>query len=116
MSRSIEIPGAVMLAFALACGASSPPASSEPTVAAAEPAPAVPDENAPPMYKPSSNSPAPMDITDPAYGAFSGAPDAPGLGATIPDFEVPLADGGTYALAQARQAGPVLIVFYRGFW
>jgi hypothetical protein len=115
MSRFIEIPGAMTLAFALACSAGSPPASDEPTTPVnAEPA--APDGSAPPMYKPSSNSPAPLPITDPAYGAFSGAPKAPGLHATIPDFEVALADGGTFSLGEARRAGPVLLFFYRGFW
>ncbi len=70
----------------------------------------------PPMYKPSSNSSAPMAITDNAYGAFEVAEGAPQLGDTFPDFELPLADGGTYALAEARGAGPVLVMFYRGFW
>jgi hypothetical protein len=102
---------AFALAFGLGCGVGSPPASQQPPTAAA-----APDPSAPPMYEPSSKSPAPMPITDPAYGAFSGAPQAPGLGATIPDFEVALADGGTFSLAQARKAGPVLIFFYRGFW
>ena len=76
----------------------------------------MPEGPRPPMYKPSSRSPAPVSIADPAYGAFSGAPKAPSLGDTIPDFEVPLADGGTFSLAQARRAGPVLLFFYRGFW
>lgn len=57
-----------------------------------------------------------MSITDPAYGFSKLAPNAPGLGATLPDFEVALADGGTFKLAEARKAGPVLIMFYRGFW
>lgn len=115
MSRSIEIPGALMLTLALACGPGAPAASRAPTTGNAA-APAVPDGPAPPMYKPSSKSPAPMSIVDPAYGAYGDAPNAPGLGATIPDFEVALADGGVFALDQARRAGPVLIFFYRGFW
>lgn len=118
-SRSSAIPKAAVAAAAVAwtlaaaCGGGSPPASTEPTAAA--PA-VVPDGPAPPMYEPSSRSPAPMSIADPAYGAFAGAPDAPGLGATLPDFEVALADGGTFSLEQARRAGPVLLMVYRGFW
>jgi hypothetical protein len=117
MSRSIELRGALPLALglalALACGRTASPPESP--AAAAETAPA-PDGSSPPMYKPSTRSPAPMPITDPAYGAFADAPDAPTLGDTIPDFEVPLADGGTFSLAEARRAGPVLVFFYRGFW
>lgn len=70
----------------------------------------------PPQYKPSSHSPAPIPITDNAYGAFGAAEGAPQLGDTFPDFELPLSDGGTYELAEARGAGPVLVMFYRGFW
>jgi hypothetical protein len=117
MSRSIEIHGALPLALvlglALGCGRAGPPPDSPRPDAEAVP---VPDGPAPPMYQPSGNSPTKVSIADPAYGAFSGAPAAPGLGDTIPDFEVPLADGGTFSLAQARHAGPVLLFFYRGFW
>jgi hypothetical protein len=119
MSRSIELRGALPLALglalALACGrTASPPESSAP-VTEAEAAP-TPDGSDPPMYRPSTRSAAPMPITDPAYGAFADAPEAPTLGDTIADFEVPLADGGTFSLAEARRAGPVLVFFYRGFW
>lgn len=116
MPRSPEICGALSLVLALAlahgCGPASPPAASPPT-AAPEPAP---DPSGPPRYKPSSKSPAPLSIADPAYGAFADAPKAPTLGDTLPDFEVALADGGTFSLAEARRAGPVLLFFYRGFW
>jgi peroxiredoxin len=57
-----------------------------------------------------------MPITSTDYGAFVGAPNAPRLGDVAPDFEGALIDGGTFSLAQARQAGPVLVMFYRGFW
>ncbi|MEX1361714.1 MAG: hypothetical protein AB1Z98_01205 [Nannocystaceae bacterium] len=104
-----------VLALALACSGTPSPAPTEPTPTSPTDAD-VPDGPAPPMYKPSSRSTAPMDITDPAYGAYGDAADAPGLGATLPDFEVALADGGSFSLAQARAAGPVLVMFYRGFW
>lgn len=112
MPRSPEICGALSLVLALAhgCGHAGPPAASPPTVAPA------PDPSGPPLYKPSSKSPAPMSIADPAYGAFGDAPKAPTIGDTLPDFEVALADGGTFSLAEARRAGPVLLFFYRGFW
>lgn len=116
MPRSIAILGALAGVVTLACSGASAPASSEPAPASAAPGYAVPEGPPPPMYKPSSSSPAPMPITDPAYGYSKTAPQAPGLGVTLPDFEVALADGGTFALADARGAGPVLIMFYRGFW
>jgi hypothetical protein len=116
MSRSIEIRGVLSLALALGFAQGCERAGPPPASPAAGEAATVPEGPAPPMYKPSSSSPSPVSIADPAYGAFSGAPDAPDLGDTIPDFEVPLADGGTFSLAQARGAGPVLLFFYRGFW
>jgi hypothetical protein len=71
---------------------------------------------APPRYAPSGTNDATLPITSNAYGAFAGAPDAPQLGDIAPDFEAALVDGGTFSLAQARAAGPVLVMFYRGFW
>lgn len=118
MPRSIAIPSAAACALALACGTAPAPASSEPAAAAAaaESSYVAPEGPPPPMYKPSRYSEAPMPITDPAYGFSKTAPDAPGMGVTIPDFEVALVDGGMFSLAQTRKAGPVLIMFYRGFW
>ncbi len=114
MSRCLVVLGAPALAFALGCRGTSAP---EPEPPAPAPARATePDPAGPPLYAPSAKGAAPMPITDPAYGAFAGAPDAPSLGDTIPDFEVALADGGSFSLAQARKAGPVLLFFYRGFW
>ncbi|MGH1348177.1 MAG: hypothetical protein ACRBN8_41865 [Nannocystales bacterium] len=69
-----------------------------------------------PRYKPSSSSANAVDITTNAYGAYGAAPDAPEIGDRVEDFTLPLADGGTFDLAQARSAGPVLVMFYRGFW
>lgn len=117
MPRPIAAFGVAACVLALACGGAPAPASSEPASGSTElGSGAEPQGPPPPMYKPSSSSKAPMPITDPAYGFFKLAPDAPGLGATLPDFEVALADGGTFKLAEARKAGPVLIMFYRGFW
>ncbi|MCH9686733.1 MAG: hypothetical protein K0V04_35195 [Deltaproteobacteria bacterium] len=117
MPRSIAISCTSLLPLALACGGTPPPAPADPSTPPAEAAPeAEPEGPSPPMYKPSSRSQEPMSIADPAYGAYGDAPDAPGMGATLPDFEVALADGGTFAMAEARKAGPVLVMFYRGFW
>lgn len=69
----------------------------------------------PPRYRASSNGPL-VAITSNAYGAYDAAPKAPQLGDVVADFELPLARGGTFSLAEARARGPVIIVFYRGFW
>lgn len=70
---------------------------------------------APPMYSPGLDAP-PMAITRNAYGATMLAPKAPQLGDVLPDFELPRARGGTWSLREARARGPVVVVFYRGFW
>jgi AhpC/TSA family len=38
------------------------------------------------------------------------------VGAEAPDFSLPMATGGTFTLADARKDGPVVLVFYRGYW
>ncbi|MEM7153348.1 MAG: hypothetical protein AAF799_10940 [Myxococcota bacterium] len=119
MTRPNAIPGLLLSVFGLACGgtsSSSPGESEAPSAPPTAAEQAEPEGPPPPMYKPSSRSKAPMAITDPAYGAYGDAPGAPGMGAKLPDFEVALADGGSFSLAQARKAGPVLVMFYRGFW
>lgn len=70
----------------------------------------------PPMYKQSSSSKAPTSITVNSYGAFRPTPNAPQLGDIAQNFVLPLAGGGEFDLEQARAKGPVLIMFYRGFW
>lgn len=50
------------------------------------------------------------------YGRFRWAQDAPELGDVAPDFTLPLVDGSTFNLAEARADGDVVVVFYRGFW
>lgn len=56
-------------------------------------------------------------LTEARYGAWGDAPNAPKLGDTVEDFELPDADGGTFKLSTALAAGkPVVLVFYRGFW
>ncbi len=69
-----------------------------------------------PTYKPSARSPTPVPINTDAYGYSASAPQALGLGDTVPDFTAPGADGRNVSLAQARRAGPVAIIFYRGHW
>ncbi|MCR9162141.1 MAG: hypothetical protein ACE37F_28790 [Nannocystaceae bacterium] len=106
-----------LLPLLLAAACASTPEAPGASVSTPQPLPDTPagDPDAP-RYKPSASSPAPVDITTNAYGAYSAAPDAPEIGDVARDFTLPLADGGTFELAQARKAGPVLVMFYRGFW
>ncbi len=69
-----------------------------------------------PMYKPSSRSPAAIDITTNEYGFSRSAPGALGIGDTAPDFTLPRAGGGVVQLSELRNDGPVAIIFYRGHW
>lgn len=69
-----------------------------------------------PKYLPSAYSEATVDILTDGYGAFGGAPGAPGLSDSIEDFTLPLANGGTFKMADARAKGDVVVVFFRGFW
>jgi hypothetical protein len=69
-----------------------------------------------PKYKPSSNSPAPLDITSNDYGYSRNAPEALSVGDSAPDFSAPRPGGAHVSLAAARQTGPVAIIFYRGHW
>lgn len=80
---------------------------------------AVPAAADGPMYKPSSKSKAPIDITTNAYGHSALAPDAPKLGDQIASFELPATTSGkshTFNFDKARQKGPLVLVFYRGDW
>lgn len=105
---------------ACACAASPSPATATPAADLAPTPAASAEGNGPrsdaPRYRPSSSSPAPIPITSDAYGAYAAAESAPHLHDTLADFQLPLADGGTFSLAQARAAGPVVVMFYRGFW
>lgn len=40
----------------------------------------------------------------------------PAAGVAAPGFELPGAAGGTHSLSAALEEGPVVLVFYRGFW
>ena len=44
------------------------------------------------------------------------APEAPPALAAAPDFTLPDQDGNPVTLSSFRGRGPVLLVFYRGFW
>lgn len=102
-------------ALALGC-APAPQTPPEAPVVASAAEPASPGDPDAPRYKPSTSSATALDITTNAYGAYDAASGAPKIGDVAQDFTLPLADGGTFDLAQARSAGPVLVMFYRGFW
>jgi hypothetical protein len=44
------------------------------------------------------------------------APGRPEIGKLLPDFEVTGEDGKTYTPGSLTGKGPVLLVFFRGFW
>ncbi|UCG34546.1 MAG: redoxin domain-containing protein [Phycisphaerales bacterium] len=44
------------------------------------------------------------------------APQAPPARAAAPDFTLPDQNGNPVTLSSFRGRGPVLLVFYRGFW
>ena len=67
-----------------------------------------------PLYKPSSRSPEPIDISTNAYGASGLAPSAIEIAELAPDFDLPVSGGGTYQLSDADK--PVAVIFYRGHW
>ena len=69
-----------------------------------------------PKYKPSSRSPAAMDIRSNDYGFSAHAPDALAIGDTAPDFVVPGPFDTSFRLSQVAADGPVVLIFYRGHW
>lgn len=48
--------------------------------------------------------------------AFEGGDDAVPVGERAPDFELPDARGETVSLSGLLEAGPVIVMFYRGSW
>ena len=69
-----------------------------------------------PSYKPSSRSPAPVDIRLNEYGANRSAPDALQIGDAAPDFAAPRAGGGIVTSRTLRREGAIVLIFYRGHW
>jgi len=55
-------------------------------------------------------------ISEPRYGQLDSVVGAPGQGERAPDFELPNHLGGTTRLSEALAKGPVVLMFYRGFW
>ncbi len=68
-----------------------------------------------PHFKASSNEKSAQDISKNAYGAYSYAPQAPKIGDRLANIHLP-AIGEDFDLDTAKKKGPVVIVFYRGFW
>lgn len=107
--RALPLPALLLLAACRVASATSTPAQ------AADARDLTRQGDPPPMYRASSDGPR-IAITRNAYGAYLYAPKAPQLGDTLADFELPIAGGNTYALRDARAKGPVVVIFYRGFW
>jgi peroxiredoxin len=63
-----------------------------------------------------TDSPGPtrLPILDPAYGAHPEHPDALALGTRLDALTLPLADGGSFELADANAAGPVVFAWIGG--
>jgi hypothetical protein len=102
----------VLLAVGCRAGSTSAPAAD-----AADPRDVTRAGDEPPMYRPSSSPGPRVAITRNAYGAYAYAPKAPQMSDTLADFELPLGNReGTWSLREARAKGPVVIMFYRGFW
>jgi hypothetical protein len=77
---------------------------------------AIADDSAIPKYKPSSSSPLAIDIRSATYGASRLAPDALSIGDPAPNFEVARAGGGQLKFPNKTEAGPTVLIFYRGHW
>lgn len=58
--------------------------------------------------------PTRLPILDPAYGSHPEHGDALMLGTRVDALTLPLADGGSFELADANAAGPVLLVWIGG--
>ena len=112
----LAVPLLMLAVSGSACATATPEPPTHASAEAPDPRDMTRPGVAPPQYKQSSSSEAPMAITRNAYGAFRPTPNAPQLGDTAQDFVLPTSDGASFDLAQARADGPVLIMFYRGFW
>lgn len=107
MSYRLPTALAVTLALGSACVKDPPQPAQTPaqtpaqgnTPVKAQPEPAPPPRPPAPPAEPSGPLAAPLAIGDEA-----------------PRFEVALATGGTFQLADAIMDGPVVLVFYRGHW
>ena len=55
-------------------------------------------------------------LSEVRYGQLDAAPDAPAQGEQAPDFELTNHLGETTRLSDVLAEGPVVLMFYRGFW
>jgi hypothetical protein len=117
MVAGMSIRRAVFMGVLLvgACRPATPTTTPGAATAEADPRDVTRPGDPPPMYRPGSDGPL-VAITSNAYGRYRYAPQAPQMADTLPDFELPVARGGRWSLKAARAKGPVVIVFYRGFW
>jgi peroxiredoxin len=68
----------------------------------------------PPTTATTDPGPTRLPILDPAYGSHADHVDALALGDRLDALPLPLADGGSFELADANAAGPVLLVWLGG--
>ena len=68
-----------------------------------------------PHFRASANDKAAKDISTNAYGEYAYAPKAPKIGDRLANIHLP-AVGGDFDLDTEKKKGPVVIIFYRGFW
>lgn len=68
----------------------------------------------PPTTATTDPGPTRLPILDPAYGNHPEHADALSLGDHLDALTLPLADGGTFDLANANAAGPVILVWIGG--
>ena len=111
--------GALALAL-VGCATTEKPGSAaeEKAEASASKAQKAPKAMGPPRYKSWPKVEVPEDITTNDYGRYDPTPKAPRIGDTLLDFELLDHTGATWSTKGARldAKGPMVVIFYRGFW
>lgn len=95
-----------------ACGADETSGEASPA------APAAPSEEEAPENPPADQDRPERRLQEPALDALGAMPDGVGVavGEAAPDARVEDANGEAVQLAELRERGPILLVFYRGGW
>lgn len=102
-ARMRGISGVLLGCFIVACAPAQPP-----------PEPASAEAETPPS---AGEAASPAASEEPKRERFSEIGNkAPAVGDLAPNFELPDQDGNPVSLAAALDAGPVVLVFYRGEW
>ena len=74
----------------------------------------VPTDRPDPTQSGASTAGSFLALDDDRYGSYRAAPNAPHLGDAAPPIDLPDSAGGRFSLAEHE--GPVMVMFYRGFW